>query len=649
MGAGDAPLPSDLSEDRPHRRFGDFDERPAHPVTVSRPFHIGAHEVTNAQYEAFDPAHRELRGKLGFSAADDEAVVFVSWHEAEAFCRWLSDREGLPYRLPTEAEWEYVCRAGTRTPFAFGDALPDAFHKNVRESWYPDATRSDGNAEVVPLTVGQTPANPWGVFDTHGNVEEWCHDWYGPYADGPQTDPVGRAGGDFRVTRGGSHSTQLYYLRSANRSAALPEDRTWVIGFRVVIGEMPDTAPLPDLPPCIWQVDVHPGDAPGPRPSPALPPSAFRAPHSSEPFFAPPRKFVHVDSDATGPLFPDHNHDTALAACANGDLLALWYSCVTERGRELVVAASRLRHGHDEWDAADCFWGTPDRNNHAPALWADSDGTLYHFNGMGAAATWGALATVLRTSIDHGVTWSDARLIIPEHGPRHMPVQTVFRAHDGAILLPCDAVTGGSGGTATWLSYDNGETWSDPGGTAAGIHAAVVQLNDGRLMAFGRGDDIDGRMPKSLSSDMGKTWTCQTGPFPPISGGQRCVMLRLQEGPILFLSFLGSRREAETHEITDASGAVRPVTGLFAALSFDEGETWSCRRLISDDGPGRELETMDGRPFTVGFSSAEPGGYISVCQSADGLIHLISSRLHYTFNLAWLKAPPPAEPVKRQT
>jgi hypothetical protein len=162
-------------------------------------------------------------------------------------------------------------------------------------------------------------------------------------------------------------------------------------------------------------------------------------------------------------------------------------------------------------------------------------------------------------------------------------------------------------------------------------------------MAFGRGDNIDEKMPRSISSDMGKTWTYSPSIFPPVSGGQRCVLLRLKEGPIFFASFTGNRTESEAMSITDASGKERLITGLFGALSFDEGETWPCIRLISDDGPGREMETMDGRPFTMGFSSAEPGGYLSVCQAADGIIHLISSRQHYAFNLAWLKTPPPAE------
>jgi formylglycine-generating enzyme required for sulfatase activity len=169
---------------------GDWDERPAHAVTLSQPFLIGATEVTNAQYEQFDPQHRPLRGKLGFSKDDEETVVFVSWEQAAAFCRWLSEKEGKPYRLPTEAEWEYACRAGTTDRYHTGETLPAPFQKNVGMSWFPGrSSEKDG----VPLHVAKTPANPWGLHDMHGNVEEWCLDWYGPYVADAQTDPVGRA------------------------------------------------------------------------------------------------------------------------------------------------------------------------------------------------------------------------------------------------------------------------------------------------------------------------------------------------------------------------------------------------------------------------------------------------------------------------
>ena len=625
MGFGTTPLPASVAGQR-WRRLGDPDEHPAHRVALTRPFYLAATEVTNAQFERFEPAHRALRGKLGFSKADDEAVVFVSWHEAVAFCRWLSKAEGLPCRLPTEAEWEYACRAGTTTAYHTGDTLPRAFHKNVRMSWFPDPGRSRGS-EVVPLTVGKTPPNPWGLFDVHGNVEEWCLDWYGPYEKGPQTDPVGRADGDWRVTRGGSHSTELFYLRSANRAGALPEDRTWLIGFRVAIAPLPDTKPLPPPPPPRHQRNVR---------QQALPDLA-RGPDPTKPHFRGPRVYIRIPPGSNGPLYSHHNHCPAIVDCPNGDLLAIWYTCVQEPGRELGILGARLRHGADAWEPADVFWDGPDRNDHASALWRDEKGILYHFNGLSVAATWGSLATILRTSTDSGATWTKARLIIPEHGTRHMPIESVQRLRQGHILLPCDAVTGGRGGTAIWLSKD-GETWADPGGKAAGIHAGIVQLKDGRLLALGRGDNVDGKMPKSISTDLGKTWTYSASPFPPIGGGQRLVLLRLAEGPLLFCSY------ARRIDVTDAAGNTRPVSGLFAALSHDEGETWDVRRVLSDDGPGRKVESFDGRPITLSSSASEPRGYLSVCQAPNGVIHLISSRLHYEFNYAWLKAAPPAAP-----
>ncbi|MCX8038193.1 MAG: formylglycine-generating enzyme family protein, partial [Candidatus Sumerlaeia bacterium] len=169
----------------------DWDEIPVHTVHITKPFYLSATEVTNAQYEQFAPEHKALRGKRGFSSGDDEAVIFVSWHEAVAFCQWLSKKEGKPYRLPTEAEWEYACRAGTTTPFWTGDALP----KEIIEK---QALRYSQEYDTnVSLRVGQFAPNPWGLFDMHGNVEEWCWDWYGPYEAAEQSDPVGRAAGLF--------------------------------------------------------------------------------------------------------------------------------------------------------------------------------------------------------------------------------------------------------------------------------------------------------------------------------------------------------------------------------------------------------------------------------------------------------------------
>lgn len=605
-----------------HVRNGDFDERPAHRVEITRPFYMGAFEVTNKQYEMFDPSHRRFRGKNGFSKADDEAVIFVSWNDANAFCDWLSKKEGQPYRLPTEAEWEYACRAGTATHFWTGDSLPDVFHKNARR------TSFDQPNDIVPLTVGQTPVNPWGLYDMHGNVEEWCYDWYGPYKGGEQADPVGMAAGDFKVTRGGSHGTNLYYLRSANRMGTLLENRQWLIGFRVVLGELPETKPLARPGPQRYQLNVNQ----------RMPPDIGKGPDPNVPYFKGPQRYVKIPKGSHGPLYYHHNHDPAIVECPNGDLLAIWYTCVEERGRELAIAASRLRYGLDEWEPASPFWDAPDRNDHCPALWFDGKDTIYHFNGLCVAGKWEPLAIIMRTSKDNGVTWSRATLIAPEHGFREMVGEPVFRTHDGAICVGADA----EHGSTIWVSRDNGETWYDPGGKINGIHAGIVELSDGRLMALGRNQNIDGWMPKSISSDMGRTWKASASIFPPLTGGQRAALIRLKEGPLFFASFA---RDINKFEPTpDGVRPPRHVSSIFGAVSFDDGQTWPVRRVISNVTQDRAVDTIDNAPVLMNAHNSEPLAYMSVCQGLDGVIHLISSTNHYAFNLAWLKSPTPDAP-----
>ena len=178
----------------------DYDELPIHKVNITHPFKMSMTEITNAQFEAFRPEHKALRGKNGLSLEDDEAVVYVSYADVVAFCEWLSRKEGKHYRLPTEAEWEYACRAGTYYLYNTGDGLPEAYRKNQQTA---------RDLKPVSLKVGQTPPNAFGLCDMHGNVEEWCLDWYGPYLPSEQNDPAGRTTDDFRVTRGGSHNTRI--------------------------------------------------------------------------------------------------------------------------------------------------------------------------------------------------------------------------------------------------------------------------------------------------------------------------------------------------------------------------------------------------------------------------------------------------------
>ncbi|MHC4617805.1 MAG: formylglycine-generating enzyme family protein, partial [Planctomycetota bacterium] len=301
-------------------RPGDFDEKPVHTVEITKPFYMAVCEVTNFQYEMFDYSHRLVRGRQdGLSKGDDEAVIFVNWYQARAFCDWLSEKEQLPYRLPTEAEWEYACRAGTTANYCPGDVLPDEFYRMPRDA---------SGRTVVKLHVGRRPPNAWGLYDMHGNVEEWCQDWYGPYKAGRQTDPVGYIDGRTRVTRGGSHSAQVYDLRSANRQGTVPEDNHWLIGFRLVLGELPKTKPLPVPPPPLHRQNVVQRSLE----------EISKGPDPDKPYFKGPRRYVNIPRHMEGPVFAEHNHSPDIVACRNGDLLATWYSCVSERNREMTVA-----------------------------------------------------------------------------------------------------------------------------------------------------------------------------------------------------------------------------------------------------------------------------------------------------------------------
>lgn len=613
-----------------------YDELPVHKVNITHPFKMSVTEITNAQFEAFRPEHKTLRGKNGLSLEDDEAVVYVSYVDAMAFCEWLSQKEGKHYRLPTEAEWEYACRAGTYYLYNTGDGLPEAYRKNQQTA---------RDLKPVSLKVGQTPPNAFGLCDMHGNVEEWCLDWYGPYLPGEQNDPAGRTTGDFRVTRGGSHNTPDKYLRSGNRMAMIPDDKHAQTGFRIVESEFTPVATVaPALPPTNQQ-EVNQTD--------------YTWTVVKEPVFKAPVPYVLQPESGSGNPFFSHNHQPAITWCDNGDLLAIWFSADEENGRGMVVLASRLRAGTEQWDRSSLFFKVPDRNMTGSALLNDRQGTLYHLNGVEASGDWQNLMMVMRTSRDNGQTWSAPYIIAPEHTKRHQVIAGTIRTREGWLIQPCDAGPGSHDGAAIHISKDGGKTWQDPwdgkplpefkegntGSTIAGIHAGVVQLKDGSLMALARGNSIlnkEGklRMPMSISKDKGKTWTYYASEFPPIDGGQRLVFMRLNEGPLLLISFTDHplrTPEAERGMIfPDREGNNYRGYGLYAAVSYDEGKTWPVKRLLTDS----ITRFLDGGAWTKHFlmdaTHAEPRGYMAATQSPDNLIHLVSSRLYYCFNLAWI-------------
>lgn len=223
--------------DEPGRRDN---EGPQHRVTITEPFYLGKFQITQAQYEAVmgeNPAHTHGVGP-------NHAVFFVTWFDAALFCNrlsdltgrervyneqnWTANRNANGFRLPTEAEWEYACRAGARTRYFWGeDSIGDY-------AWYID------NSSFRVQEVGLKRPNPLGLYDMNGNVWEWCHDWLGSYQEGHRFDPVGPTSGVSRVFRGGSWGSSAGFLRSALRSGFSPSHSGNDLGFRVALPQRPE-------------------------------------------------------------------------------------------------------------------------------------------------------------------------------------------------------------------------------------------------------------------------------------------------------------------------------------------------------------------------------------------------------------------------
>ncbi len=210
------------------------DEGPLHEVELSG-FWMSATEVTNAQYNAFLKAMEDRGGavwdRVKESGAnhpdlgsefkgDKQPVVYVSWEDAKAFCDWV----GKGATLPTEAQWEYACRAGSAGRFCFGED----------EAQLGDYAWYEANANGVTHAVGGKKSNVFGLYDMHGNVWEWCSDWYGAYTADPVKDPAGPAAGASRVNRGGGWNYEPWNCRSAYRDGDVPGFRNVGLGFRLV-------------------------------------------------------------------------------------------------------------------------------------------------------------------------------------------------------------------------------------------------------------------------------------------------------------------------------------------------------------------------------------------------------------------------------
>jgi len=197
-----------------------------HKVTLTKGFYLGIHPVTQAVWRVFLPNMSTRRGL-------NRPVENVCWDDCQEFLHKLGERDGHTYCLPTEAEWEYACRAGTTTPFFFGDTISPK-QANYDGRWVYGKGK-EGQYRMTTTRVDKFPPNAWGLHDMHGNVWEWCADWFGNYPRREVVDPQGPKTGKKRVLRGGSWSAQASCLRSAVRKRSEPSYPNLCFGLRPVM------------------------------------------------------------------------------------------------------------------------------------------------------------------------------------------------------------------------------------------------------------------------------------------------------------------------------------------------------------------------------------------------------------------------------
>jgi formylglycine-generating enzyme required for sulfatase activity len=598
---------SGVMSNRPAR--GDFDEIPVHRVTISHDFAIATHLVTVKEFQQFDPSYK------GVIAYPDYAAG-VSYNQAVAFCAWLTKKTGKPYRLPTEAEWEYAERAGTQTPFFTGDTPPAA---------------------------GQ--ANAWGVVMGEG-TPEWVADWYGPYSAGAQTDPTGPEHGYFRVVRGGGldfreskpgeiyPAAAPYFMRSANRASMAPAyaSNEGNIGFRVVQAPISTSHPSPAAQYFFW-TDVK-----------QAPAQLSEGPDPARPFYHVHELFPNLN----GQSMPDigwrtglarglgiNYHNSAIQVLSNGDVVAAYYNTPDkEDDPDQTVMVMRRRASQEDWDMPEPWPDFADAACAAPIFWNDH-GHLWLF--WGFPRLIGAPPFAFTTSDDNGVTWAPIQFphfTAPVGRYVSQPINSIVRAKDGTIYIPTDSTgrddDGNGSISAVWATHDNGKTWYDTGGRTAGRHTTIVLARNGDILGFGgKNSAIDGRMPLATSSDGGKTWLKSKTPFDPVWSGERPSVIRLASGRLFFVADFNPNQRKNLHK-----------DGAYVALSDDDGKTWKQKRLPPDI-------------LTV--------GYVTATQGPDAVIHIATSKntVNYEIELneAWVlsdgaaasPAPDSVGPITKHT
>jgi formylglycine-generating enzyme required for sulfatase activity len=578
-----------------------WDEKPRHRVGITVPFYMAETEVTAEQFRQFKPDAVLNDAYAPYAAG-------MSWNDAVAYCAWLSARENRHYRLPTEAEWEYVCRAGR-----------------------------DDAADVTWETKAGAP-NPWGVDNLLAGPVEWCSDWYGEYNFAAERDPVGYAGGFMKVVRGGYLDTaQKYkpapYLRPSNRAGAAPAFAglrrsepnpqnygMTRIGFRVVLAPELSTAPKPVATPYARAGVIQSTEQAAIGPDPAQP--YFRR-RRMLPIPPEDTKQDAINHAGLHPSFRDHNHSPGFVVLPNGDALLVIYTSYSEYEPEVSLMSARLRFGAEEWDMPSPFLDTPGANDHAPLLWQDGTRTWLFWGNPYAEGHYPFNYIV---SEDDGATWS--AVTFPRvTGPlgkaleRPQPINTVLRDAKGALYVAVDAAGGGPFGSQSmlWCTADGGVTWHDTLGRTAGRHTSFVLRKDGSILGMGgKNSRIDDFMPRAISTDGGNTYQFSKTPFSQLNSGQRPCIIRLASGRLFMAGdYQPSKKTHKPDSIKES--------GSYVALSDDDGETWRIKRLPGAYSAHRKMPSV---------------GYCVARQAPNGVINLITSlngpALHFQMNEAWI-------------
>lgn len=587
-----------------------------HDVTINYSFLISETEVTIEQFQRFKKEYQ-------YSTAFKPYVAGISWNEATAFCEWLSKKEGKSYRLPTEAEWEYACRAGSQTLFWSGAHLP------------------------------ANDTNPWGVKNMHSGVAEWCYDWHGEYTTTPKTNPVGYATGFAKIIRGGAaNTTELegekpdfypdtatVFYRSSNRASMQPDcpaagsdqPTPHFVGFRVVQAPLPSTKmqafdasfPLQGI-----KQTVH---------------FTSQGPSSDKPYFkarqvmaSPPDLTYPFENEAVG-LHPANQgkvHSSGFVACPNGDLLLIGFSSSrlkSESAPNTTMVVTRLRNGADQWEMPELFYDRSGLNDQSALLWNDK-GTLWFFGG---GRSNGNVPFVVTKSTDNGATWSTLSTPVMKgkvepFAPQ--PINSAFRGNDGIIYFGTDGIEAQS---LLWASKDDGKTWYDTKGRTGGRHTTFALLKDNRIMAMGgKNSNVEGYMPVSYSSDWGATWTEKVKtPFAALGSNQRPVILRLKSGKLFFA---GDFQDIKMMDIPPPKDIAE--RGAYVALSDDEGKTWKIKKLaLAPEHNDWHGIIQKGKKPQHGFGTL---GYCAATQTENGVIHLMTSKgkpsMHFAMNEAWI-------------